>query len=247
MGDSNVGKTSLMVRFTENYFDAHQTTTIGMDFQEKRLQLTTGEDVKLTIWDTAGQERFRALAANYYRGAQGVILVYDVNERRTFENLATWLKEVEQNVGRAQPAVIMVVGSKLDLGKREVDTEEGQTFARDNRTLFIETSSANDIGVRDAFEELVQKIIEGESGGTSSTGSVSLGTGAATDSPALLGWLLLMTATPYLPCSMLDRREQFITPAISNERDVPWNSVKRDLSLDFLVVPQIPNGRRSHQ
>ena len=150
----------MLLRFTEDYFDPNQTATIGVDFQTKTLRMSTGEVAKLTIWDTAGQERYRTLTASYYRGAEGVILMYDVNDAASFQNLHLWLREVNAYTGRTEPPVIIVVGSKVDLDQRKVTREEGEHFAAQNKTLFVETSSATDMGVRDAFEELVHKILE---------------------------------------------------------------------------------------
>eukprot|EP00877_Chromochloris_zofingiensis_P012214 jgi/Chrzof1/7246/Cz02g16110.t1 len=120
-----------------------------------------GRRVKLTVWDTAGQERFRTLTSSYYRGAQGIIFVYDVTRADTFENLENiWMKEVDI-YSNIEDAVKMVVANKVDLeGHRAVTKEQGHDFARTNGCLYVETSAKANIAVSQAFEELVLKILE---------------------------------------------------------------------------------------
>lgn len=158
IGESGVGKSSLLLRFTEDNFDPEQTLTIGVDFKTKRLTID-GNTVKLAIWDTAGQERFRTLTPSYYRDAQGAILVYDVSNASTFSKLETWLNELETYSTKSN-IVKMVVGNKIDMDHREVSREDGLNFARRHQTLFIEASAKTRDGVQCAFEELVHKIIQ---------------------------------------------------------------------------------------
>lgn len=160
VGDSAVGKSCLLMRFTADRFDEVTTSTIGVDFRVKYLDIN-GQRVKLTVWDTAGQERFRTLTSSYYRGAQGIIFVYDVSRRETFENLdRIWMKEVDI-YSNIEDAVKMVVANKVDLeGERQVTTEEGHAFARNMGCLYVETSAKINIAVQQAFEELATKILE---------------------------------------------------------------------------------------
>ncbi|KAL3690882.1 hypothetical protein R1sor_004533 [Riccia sorocarpa] len=159
IGDSGVGKSSLLLRFTSDTFD-DLSPTIGVDFKLKLVTLS-GRRLKLTIWDTAGQERFRTLTSSYYRGAQGVILVYDVTRRDTFTDLSeVWLKEVE--LYSTNPDCIkMLVGNKVDKdAERVVSKQEGIAFARQYGCLFLECSAKTRANVQLCFEELVQKILD---------------------------------------------------------------------------------------
>ncbi|XP_071495572.1 ras-related protein Rab-18-B-like [Diadema antillarum] len=158
IGESGVGKSSLLLRFTDDTFDPEQAATIGVDFKVKTLTVD-GNKAKLAIWDTAGQERFRTLTPSYYRGAQGVILVYDVSNQMTFDRLGQWLNELDTYSTKAD-IIKMLVGNKIDMEKREVSREQGLKFARKHSCLFIEASAKTRDGVQCAFEELVEKIIQ---------------------------------------------------------------------------------------
>mmetsp|Transcript_18537 Transcript_18537/g.32174 ORF Transcript_18537/g.32174 Transcript_18537/m.32174 type:complete len:205 (-) Transcript_18537:867-1481(-) len=158
VGDSGVGKSSMLLRFTDNIFEELQPT-IGVDFKVKAMDID-GQHIKLTIWDTAGQERFRTLTTAYYRGAHGVILVYDVAKRQSFDALRKWINEAKEHC-TLPDAVTMIVGNKVDLeNERQVSREEGIEFARENHSLFAEASAKTFVGVQYAFEELARKILE---------------------------------------------------------------------------------------
>ncbi|KFV02025.1 Ras-related protein Rab-18-B, partial [Tauraco erythrolophus] len=131
---------------------------LGVDFKVKKM-VVDGRAVQLAIWDTAGQERFRTLTPSYYRGAQGVVLVYDVTRKDTFAGLESWLNELEIYTTKSN-TVKMLVGNKTDKPDREVERREGLQFARKRSLLFIETSAKTQDGVQCAFEELVIKILQ---------------------------------------------------------------------------------------
>ncbi|NXT74748.1 RB18B protein, partial [Zapornia atra] len=139
-----------------------------VDFKVKKM-VVDGHAVQLAIWDTAGQERFRTLTPSYYRGAQGIVLVYDVTRKDTFAGLDGWLNELDLYTAKAN-TVKMLVGNKTDKPDREVERKEGLQFARKRSLLFIETSAKTQDGVQHAFEELVIKILQTPSLWDKSTG-----------------------------------------------------------------------------
>lgn len=159
IGDSGVGKSSLLVSFISSSI-GDLPPTIGVDFKIKLLTVG-GKRLKLTIWDTAGQERFRTLTSSYYRGAQGIILVYDVTRRETFTNLSdVWAKEVEL-YSTNQDCIKMLVGNKVDReSDRGVSREEGIALAKDLGCLFLECSARTRENVEQCFEELALKIMD---------------------------------------------------------------------------------------
>eukprot|EP00919_Chromeraceae_sp_WS-2016_P058830 GHVR01139804.1.p1 GENE.GHVR01139804.1~~GHVR01139804.1.p1 ORF type:complete len:204 (-),score=37.42 GHVR01139804.1:438-1049(-) len=158
IGDSGVGKSSILLRFTDDEFNPKSLSTIGVDFKVKYMNLQ-GKRLKLAVWDTAGQERFRTLTSSYYRGAQAIILVYDCCVRESFENLQVWLEEVRRYATNAD-AVKMLVGNKIDKSPHVVSREDGASFAMEHSMLFIETSARTCEGVSQAFEEVVQKVLD---------------------------------------------------------------------------------------
>ncbi|CAN1275983.1 Ras-related protein RABC2a [Linum perenne] len=160
IGDSSVGKSSLLVSFiSTTSVEDDLAPTIGVDFKIKQLTVA-GKRLKLTIWDTAGQERFRTLTSSYYRNAQGIILVYDVTRRVTFTNLSdVWAKEVEL-YRTNQDCVKMLVGNKVDKDSdRAVTREEGMELAKQLGCLFLECSAKTRENVEQCFEELALKVL----------------------------------------------------------------------------------------
>jgi Ras-related protein Rab-18 len=149
----------MLLRFTDDSFDEHIQSTIGVDFKVKHMDVS-GKRIKLTIWDTAGQERFRTLTSSYYRGAHGVVLVYDVTRMDSFENLEQWLKEVQlYSPNGGENVVKLLVGNKIDL-ERTVPREQAEAWARSQGMLFLEASAKTKLGIRQVFMEVVQKIVE---------------------------------------------------------------------------------------
>ncbi|SHO76788.1 Similar to S.cerevisiae protein YPT1 (Rab family GTPase) [Malassezia sympodialis ATCC 42132] len=159
IGSSGVGKSALVRRYTDDVFvEDDAAATIGVDFKIQSL-CVDGKWCKLSIWDTAGQERYRTLTSSYYRGAQGVILVYDVTDARSFDDLPSWLQELNTFQG-AVPPLRLLVGNKVDCtAERVVTSEQGADFAAAHGCLFVECSAKAGHGVDDAFAELVRQIV----------------------------------------------------------------------------------------
>ncbi|THH08281.1 hypothetical protein EW145_g2815 [Phellinidium pouzarii] len=160
IGNSSVGKSSLLLRFSDEQWlpEDEASATIGVDFRVHKMEVN-GKKVKLSIWDTAGQERFRTITSSYYRGAQGVILVYDVANRETFDALPRWYSELETYV--SDSVVKILVGNKVDKEfSRQVPTAEGLAFAERMGSLFVEASAKTAVGVREAFTDVVARILE---------------------------------------------------------------------------------------
>ena len=187
IGDAGVGKSSILLRFTDDSFEEQMSSTIGVDFRVKTVTID-GVKTKLTIWDTAGQERFRTLTSSYYRGCHGIILVFDVNERETFSHLQQWLEELELYTTNANAAKLLV-GNKIDLKRREVTPEEATSFARKQAMMYIETSAKTREGIRQSFEEVVQKILDTPLLLESSASGAGLGVRVETDKGGSQGYL----------------------------------------------------------
>ncbi|XP_010544112.1 PREDICTED: ras-related protein RABA2a [Tarenaya hassleriana] len=156
IGDSGVGKSNLLSRFTRNEFCLESKSTIGVEFATRTLQVE-GRTVKAQIWDTAGQERYRAITSAYYRGALGALLVYDVTKPTTFENVSRWLKELRDHAD--SNIVIMMIGNKTDLKHlRAVATEDAESYAEKEGLSFIETSALEATNVEKAFQTILSEI-----------------------------------------------------------------------------------------
>ncbi len=156
VGDSGVGKSCLLSRFVDNVFIQSYISTIGIDFKIKTI-LLDGKKVKLQIWDTAGQERFRTITTAYYRSASGILLVYDVTDRESFDNVSRWIRNISELSG----APVVLVGNKSDLYmSRKVSNKEGLQRALEYDVPFLETSVKDNHNVQECFETLARKSIQ---------------------------------------------------------------------------------------
>jgi len=156
IGDSGVGKSCLLLRFSEDSFTPSFITTIGIDFKIRTIDLDQ-KKIKLQIWDTAGQERFRTITTAYYRGAMGILLVYDVTDDKSFNNIQNWIKNIEQYASENVNKIL--VGNKSDLvDKKVIDTEKGKGLADEFHIKFFEASAKNSTNVEEAFLTLAKDI-----------------------------------------------------------------------------------------
>ena len=157
LGNSNVGKSSLFLRFVDDIWNDTFVPTIGVDFKIKTFDIDE-KKIKMQIWDTAGQERFKNIIASYYRGAHGILLIYDVTDKDSFKNLSNWLIEIEKNASKNVLKVL--IGNKCDLeDKRVVTFNQGKEFADTYGLKFIETSAKKNLNVNEAFETLGRELM----------------------------------------------------------------------------------------
>ncbi|KAJ4305336.1 GTP-binding protein [Kalmusia sp. IMI 367209] len=192
IGDSGVGKSCCLLRFSEDSFTPSFITTIGIDFKIRTIELD-GKRVKLQIWDTAGQERFRTITTAYYRGAMGILLVYDVTDERSFNNIRTWFSNVEQHATEGVNKIL--IGNKCDWEeKRAVSTERGQALADELGIPFLEVSAKSNINVDQAFYSLaadIKKRLIDSARTETSTSKVDVG-GDTGGSGGRYGWQMLL-------------------------------------------------------
>ena len=157
LGNSNVGKSSLFLRFVDDIWNDTFVPTIGVDFKIKTFDIDE-KKIKMQIWDTAGQERFKNIIASYYRGAHGILLIYDVTDKDSFKNLNNWLIEIEKNASKNVLKVL--IGNKSDLeDKRVITYNQGKEFADNFGLKFIETSAKKNLNVNEAFETLGRELM----------------------------------------------------------------------------------------
>ncbi|CAB16405.1 GTP-binding protein ypt2 [Schizosaccharomyces pombe] len=177
IGDSGVGKSCLLLRFSEDSFTPSFITTIGIDFKIRTIELD-GKRIKLQIWDTAGQERFRTITTAYYRGAMGILLLYDVTDKKSFDNVRTWFSNVEQHA--SENVYKILIGNKCDCeDQRQVSFEQGQALADELGVKFLEASAKTNVNVDEAFFTLAREIkkqkIDAENEFSNQANNVDLG------------------------------------------------------------------------
>lgn len=155
LGDSGVGKTSIIKKFINNEFNEDIKCTIDINFLYKSIKIDKNLYTKLKIYDTAGQEKYRSLIKKYYQGTDGIILVFDLTNENSFNKLKSWINEISENTEKAQ---IILVGNKADLIERKVDEDKAETFAKQRDMKYIETSAKEGTNILLLFEELALDI-----------------------------------------------------------------------------------------
>ena len=160
LGDSSVGKTTLLLKYVDGYFPTVYVATIGVEYKIKRININ-GIDISLQIWDTAGQERFRGITKNFMKGADGIIYVYDITKKSSFESLKNWIFQSEEATEGFKK---IIIGNKIDLEKeRQIAKESLNKFCQSRNIKGMEVSAKNDVNVNECFETLAKLIIEGKS------------------------------------------------------------------------------------
>ena len=194
IGDSGVGKSNLMTRYTCDEFSIETPSTIGVEFMTKTLTIQS-RDVKAQIWDTAGQEKFRAIARSVYNGAKGAMIVYDITNQASFNNITSWVEELKKFAD--PPPVMMLVGNKCDLEHlRVVKKDVANTFAQQHGLSFIETSALDSTNVEKAFEWLINEVFTQQVRNMGPTQSNSKSTGGSGPKPPDSGNAIKLTSAP---------------------------------------------------
>ena len=157
LGDTSVGKSCLLLRFCDNSFQEAHLTTIGLDFRLKTINLKEDRKVKIQIWDTAGEDRFRSITRNYYKGAKGILLIFDVTDKETFTHVRDWIERIHEE--SPEGITICLVGNKIDMNEsRVISNEEGKKIADEFKIPYFETSAKSNIGVEEVFTYLVKEV-----------------------------------------------------------------------------------------
>ncbi len=158
IGESGVGKSSIMTKFITNEFKSAYQSTLGIEFKVKEMLIDNEIYARLRIWDTCGQERFRAITRQYFQNAQGVLLVFDLTSKDTVKKLNDWLNDLNQHV--TEDCVIFVIGNKLDIKTRDISiSEEAKQFANDKKLNYFEVSAKTGSGIANIFEKMTRKIV----------------------------------------------------------------------------------------
>lgn len=161
IGDQSVGKTCIFQQFSYNTYEENQISTIGVEFKHVKVRIDKDKEINFTLWDTAGQERYRAITKNYYKGAHGFILIYDITNTLTLEGIQNWLKLIKENA-RGNVKIILL-GNKIDLeNQRKISTEEGRQLAEQYGCIFYETSAKSNINITEAISTIIKMVYEQE-------------------------------------------------------------------------------------
>ena len=161
VGDSTVGKTCFLLRYVDDSFLDLHMATIGLDYRLKTLILEEQKIVKVQLWDTAGQDKFRAITRNYYKGASGIILIFDVTNVKSYENIKKWINEIKEEI--SEKVAIVLIGNKIDnVQERKISREQGDKLASEIGVKFFETSAKTGEGINESVFFLVKKIFEND-------------------------------------------------------------------------------------
>ena len=159
LGDSEVGKSCFLMRYSDNVFIDNYITTIGLDYKLKSVKLDNGKTIKVQLWDTAGQDKYRTIAKNYFKGSHGILLLYDITKTNSFENIREWIRDIKEEV--SEKAIIFLIGNKIDLGEqRKISKEKGVELAEEYKIPFFEASAKSGENVDEVFKALYRKISE---------------------------------------------------------------------------------------
>ena len=156
LGDSTVGKTCFLKRYLDDTFQDVYLSTIGFDFKFKTVTLSNGNQIKLQIWDTVGEERYRTIAKSYYKGAHGIVLIYDITNKTSFKNIKKWISQIKEEL--SNKISIVLVANKIDMPERIVSEEDGKNLANSMNLQIFEASARDNINVSEAFQELAEGI-----------------------------------------------------------------------------------------
>ena len=156
IGDSHVGKTSLLLKYVDDFFPEEHIATIGIEYKDKIIN-KDGYNIRLQIWDTAGQERFNSITKNIYRNTNGVLFVYDATNRKSYNSMKNWIKDTEK-IDKDIKGIILA--NKIDLEEREVNTDELEELGNKMNMKFLETSAKDNINVKEAFILLVEELLK---------------------------------------------------------------------------------------
>ena len=174
IGDMTVGKTSILTRYTEDKFSQNYLATVGLDFFTKDVDFPNlnNQKIRIKIWDSAGQERFRSLTQSFFRNANGIIIVYDISNIESFENLKYWIQSINTQLGQNEIKTI-VIGNKVDL-TREVKKEDAENFCKEKGYKYFEVSAKEGNGIQEAINYLVEMIIKSNSKNNKQNNTIKL-------------------------------------------------------------------------
>ena len=159
LGDSEVGKSCFLMRYSDNVFVENYITTIGLDYKLKSVKLDSGKTIKVQLWDTAGQDKYRTIAKNYFKGSHGILLLYDITKQSSFNNIREWIQDIREEV--SPKAIIFLIGNKIDLAdQRKISKEKGIELAEEYKLPFFEASAKSGENVDEVFKALYKKISE---------------------------------------------------------------------------------------